>query len=213
VATRLTTDNLHEFRDRAFTITRFGRAIVQSSLNPDEAFIVYKDLVRAQNGINLESNLHLIFLLSPVENSLTPDFNELLIWYEKGKQATKVCSPRDEFVGVSMGMEDAYGHLNNWLHSPPTRDDITSCLEKVRNMSLRSWEDMKDTKNKSYFESLVRCKRVWVARVVEKLLQKGPTTLQQIASKLKIPPADLENLRRSVNMVSSNISSMIHRVK
>ena len=174
-------------------------------MNPDEAIIVYKDLLRAQNGINLESNLHLIYLLSPVESSLVPDFTELLRWYDKGKDAIKARDARDEFVGVSMGLEDAYGFLTKWTHNPPTRDDMTSCVEKVRNMSLRSWDDSKNTKNKLYFESLVRCKRVWVARVVEKLLQKGPTTLQHIASQLNVPPSDLENLRRNVNMVSDDI--------
>lgn len=202
----LTPGNLSEFQDRPLIITRFGRAIVQSSMNPDEAIIVYKDLLQAQNGINLESNLHLIYLLTPVENSFTPDFSEMLKWYERGKQATKARDPKDEFVGQSMGLEEAYGYLNNWSHKPPTHDDITTCVEKVRNMSLRTWEDHKDTKNKLYYECLVRCKRVWAARVVDKILQKGDTPLHTIASSLHVSPFDLENLRRSVNMVCTCIA-------
>lgn len=196
----LTADNLEIHRETKLSITRFGRAIVQSSLNPDEAIIVYKDLLRAQDGINLETNLHLIYLLSPVDNSFTPDFTKLRSWYEKGKQECKLRDPRDIFVGDSMGLEESYGLINNWTHQPPSRDAINSCVEKLRNLSLRTWGDQSAAKEKLYFESLVRCKRVWVALVATELLH-GVKPLNTLAADLHIPPSELENLRRSINMV------------
>lgn len=199
----LTVQNMDSFRDRALIITRFGRAIVQSSLNPDEAIIVYKDLLRAQNGINLESNFHLIYLLCPVEHTFTPDFSRLLRWYDKGKQACKLRDPKDEFVGDSIGLEEGYGLLTNWTFNPPTRDAISSCVDKVRKLSLRTWTDRSAVQDKNYFETLVRCKRVWVALIADELLQ-GIKPIHQLAVELHVPPTDLEHLRRSVTMVRTS---------
>ena len=69
--------------NRTITCSRFGRAIVSCALQPDEAIVIYKDLLKSiQIGLNFEHNLHFLYLLSPLEHNLFPDFNKILKWYE-----------------------------------------------------------------------------------------------------------------------------------
>ena len=57
-----------------YKISRFGRAAMQSGVSPDEAIMLYEDLNRAINGLNLESDLHLLYLVIPQDRGLYPDF-------------------------------------------------------------------------------------------------------------------------------------------
>ena len=57
-----------------YKISRFGHAAVQSGVCPDEAIMLYEDLSRALSGINLESDFHLLYLITPQEKGIYPDF-------------------------------------------------------------------------------------------------------------------------------------------
>ena len=50
---------------------------MQSGVCPDEAIMLYEDLSRALSGMNLESDLHLLYLITPQEKGLYPDFQVL----------------------------------------------------------------------------------------------------------------------------------------
>jgi hypothetical protein len=47
---------------------------MQSGISPDEAIVLYEDLNRALSGVNLESDLHLLYLITPQDRGLYPDF-------------------------------------------------------------------------------------------------------------------------------------------
>ena len=47
---------------------------MQSGVSPDEAIVLYDDLTRALSGVNLESDLHLLYLVIPQDRGLYPDF-------------------------------------------------------------------------------------------------------------------------------------------
>ena len=47
---------------------------MQSGVSPDEAIVLYDDLSRALSGVNLESDLHLLYLVIPQDRGLYPDF-------------------------------------------------------------------------------------------------------------------------------------------
>ena len=68
-----------------YKISRFGHAAVQSGVCPDEAIMLYEDLSRALNGMNLESDLHLLYLITPQEKGLYPDFQVFFSIYLQGR--------------------------------------------------------------------------------------------------------------------------------
>ena len=57
-----------------YKISRFGLATVQSGVSPDEAIMLYEDLNRALGGLNLQTDLHLLYLVTPQDRGLYPDF-------------------------------------------------------------------------------------------------------------------------------------------
>jgi hypothetical protein len=57
-----------------YKISRFGRAAMQSGVSPDEAIMLYEDLNMALGGVNLETDLQLVYLVTPQDRGLYPDF-------------------------------------------------------------------------------------------------------------------------------------------
>ena len=47
---------------------------MQSGVSPDEAIMLYEDLNMALGGVNLETDLHLVYLVTPQDRGLYPDF-------------------------------------------------------------------------------------------------------------------------------------------
>ena len=58
-----------------YKISRFGLATVQSGVSPDEAIMLYEDLNRALGGLNLQTDLHLLYLVTPQDRGIYPDFH------------------------------------------------------------------------------------------------------------------------------------------
>lgn len=56
--------------------TPLGKAAFASSLGPYEALVVKKDLERAREGLVMSTDLHLTFLVSPVEGELHIDWQK-----------------------------------------------------------------------------------------------------------------------------------------
>ena len=145
-------------RDHSLSISRFGRAVVQSAMNPDEAIVVYKDLLRAQRALNLESNLHTLYLVTPLEHNFAPDFKKLLKWYDRGKQFAKVHAQSQSaftaqgddgaqdgavltFVGDAIGLSEGYHYLAQWTFDPPKRELVDKCYDHLKQLSLQQWDD------------------------------------------------------------------------
>lgn len=63
----------------AIAITRFGLAAIEAGLNPDEVMVYYEDLYLAHEGLNLQTNLHLLYLITAIDHFIAPDFP--MMWY------------------------------------------------------------------------------------------------------------------------------------
>jgi DNA polymerase theta len=113
------------FQDKILTCSRFGKAITVSGLNPDEAIIMYKDLLQAETGFNLETSLHLTYIITPLDHKNQPDFKALLSWYDKA-----ICrknSPDAVFI-KTMSLEQSYGLLNKWSYDTPPGNTVFSLI-------------------------------------------------------------------------------------
>jgi len=65
--------------------TPLGDGVVHSALRPAEALNVFEDLQKARQGLCLDSDLHLIFLVTPA-TSIEPDWSRYISYYEKLQQ-------------------------------------------------------------------------------------------------------------------------------
>ena len=59
------------------SITRFGLAAIEGGLNPDEVMVYYEDLYLAHQGLNLQTNLHLLYLITSIDHNIPPDFRTM----------------------------------------------------------------------------------------------------------------------------------------
>ena len=110
-----------QFSSKTLTCSRFGKAITASGLNPDEAIIMYKDLLQAETGFNLETSLHLTYIITPLDYKYQPDFKALLTWYDKAM--CRKNSPDAVFI-KTMYLDKSYGLLNKWSYDTPPGNTI-----------------------------------------------------------------------------------------
>lgn len=89
--------------ERKLQITKFGQAMIRSNLDPDEAIVIYQALSHAyEQGIYLQTNLHLLYLITPLDmmthqpqytdsnklpSGLHPQFRKLLQLYDQASKS------------------------------------------------------------------------------------------------------------------------------
>ncbi|KAL0311996.1 UNVERIFIED_CONTAM: Helicase and polymerase-containing protein TEBICHI [Sesamum radiatum] len=72
---------------KLYTSTPLGRASFGSSLCPEESLIVLDDLMRAREGFVLASDLHLVYLVTPINVDVEPDWE---LYYERFMQLSSL---------------------------------------------------------------------------------------------------------------------------
>ncbi|GJN13402.1 hypothetical protein PR202_gb00096 [Eleusine coracana subsp. coracana] len=72
---------------KIYTTTPLGRAAFGSSLNPEESLVVLDDLSRAREGFVLASDLHLVYLVTPINVDVEPDWE---LYYERFMQLSSL---------------------------------------------------------------------------------------------------------------------------
>ncbi|VDP05370.1 unnamed protein product [Soboliphyme baturini] len=95
---------LYCFSEDNLSCTQMGCAAVSSSLSPQEALNVYADLKTAMNGLVLASDLHMVYLVTPVylADMWTHNFswsNYFTIW-------CKLCDTQRR-IGELVGVDEA----------------------------------------------------------------------------------------------------------
>ncbi|RWW02034.1 hypothetical protein GW17_00034904 [Ensete ventricosum] len=65
---------------KLYSTTPLGRAAFGSSLTPEESLVVLDDLLRAREGFVLASDLHLVYLVTPINVEVEPDWE---LYYER----------------------------------------------------------------------------------------------------------------------------------
>jgi hypothetical protein len=140
------------------TMTRYGRAVSESGINPDEAIMFYEDLRQAQDSLNMEFDLHLIYLITPFMHSLQPDFVKIWGLFQRSREK------KTPFFTVSQILEIDEGSLFKWQHTPVSRGMIYDCTNKLRLSKVASLlpEPCAGLSGKET-TTLCRVKRLWAA--------------------------------------------------
>ncbi|CAJ1387606.1 unnamed protein product [Effrenium voratum] len=114
--------------------TPLGDGVVHSALRPAEALSVFEDLQRARQGLCLDSDLHLIFLVTPA-TSMEPDWSRYITYYEK-------LQPRDRAVASAVGVSPDFLLKQSMGHRGPLStgtNDWRQDRERVTTVHRRFW--------------------------------------------------------------------------
>ncbi|XP_071956971.1 DNA polymerase theta-like [Antedon mediterranea] len=65
-----------------FVPTQLGSATLSSAMSPDEALAVFAELQRARKNFVLENELHIIYQVTPIYQSVNPDWYQFLCQWE-----------------------------------------------------------------------------------------------------------------------------------
>ncbi|MCD9558469.1 hypothetical protein HAX54_015855 [Datura stramonium] len=158
---------------KLYTVTPLGRASFGSSLSPEESLVVLDDLIRAREGFVLASDLHVVYLVTPINVDLEPDWE---LYYQRFMELSAL----DQSVGNRVGVQEPF--LMRMAHGAPVR---TSYRSKAGTKGLPGKLDKSLNNHMLSDEHMLRiCRRFFVALILSRLVQRsdlGLTRPQKLA--------------------------------
>jgi hypothetical protein len=106
--------------------------MLASGLDPDEAIVLYEALQAAYFNLFLDSSLHLLYLIAPLEHNLMPDFKKILQFYDRSKKANSSFANLVDSIGIQHHVL-----CNRWVFRPPTKNEVmlSSHIVKISGIS------------------------------------------------------------------------------
>ncbi|XP_057799459.1 helicase and polymerase-containing protein TEBICHI [Salvia miltiorrhiza] len=187
---------------KLYTTTPLGRASFGSSLCPEESLIVLDDLMRAREGFVLASDLHLVYLVTPINVDVEPDWE---LYYERYMQLSSL----DQSVGNRVGVKEPF--LMRMAHGAPSR-----FLHRSRDSgkSLQGKYDHKPgtlTHGVLSDEQMLRmCKRFYIALILARLVQEVP--VGEVCEGFKVARGMVQALQENAGRFASMVSVFCERL-
>ena len=161
-------------------VTRFGRAVMESNMNLDEALVIYEDLLQARSqGISLETNLHLLYLVTPLSHALAPNFLQLCQVLDNARKNQK-SDILTLFQSLGIGSREE-ATMSRWTQQPPSYNAVHNAAENLRHLKIerecreesRHVRINKTKGSLSEFECqlICKCKRLWAASALNMLVE------------------------------------------
>ncbi|XP_019052387.1 PREDICTED: helicase and polymerase-containing protein TEBICHI isoform X2 [Nelumbo nucifera] len=177
---------------KLYSTTPLGRAAFGSSLSPEESLIVLDDLSRAREGFVLASDLHLVYLVTPINVEVEPDWE---LYYEKFMELSAL----DQSVGNRVGVVEPF--LMRMAHGAPLH------------ISNKSRENRKGPhcSNMLSDEQVLRvCKRFYVALILSRLVQEAPVA--DVCEAFKVARGMVQALQENAGRFASMVSLFCERL-
>ncbi|KAL1210307.1 Helicase and polymerase-containing protein TEBICHI [Cardamine amara subsp. amara] len=187
---------------KLYTTTPLGRGAFGSSLCPEESLIVLDDLLRAREGLVMASDLHLVYLVTPINVGVEPNWE---LYYERFMEL----SPLEQSVGNRVGvvepflMRMAHGATVRTLNKP---QDVKKHLrgEYDNQHGSTSMKMLSD-------EQMLRvCKRFFVALILSKLVQEASVT--DVCEAFKVARGMVQALQENAGRFSTMVSVFCERL-
>lgn len=80
-------------------MTALGRGILSANIPPEEGLLVYLDLFNANKKLILASELHLMYLLTPIQLEFRPNWNKMHYIFKR-------LSPLDIKIAETIGIDE-----------------------------------------------------------------------------------------------------------
>ncbi|CAN6360721.1 unnamed protein product [Urochloa humidicola] len=183
---------------KIYSSTPLGRAAFGSSLNPVESLVVLDDLSRAREGFVLASDLHLVYLVTPINVDLEPDWE---LYYERFMQLSSL----EQSVGNRVGVIEPF--LMHMAHGAavPVRG------RPQRNTGLRNKSPAQAGGNSLINEQTLRVsKRFYVALMLSRLTQEIPVA--DVCEAFKVARGMIQALQENAGRFASMVSAFCQRL-
>ncbi|KAM7276027.1 hypothetical protein ACFE04_017893 [Oxalis oulophora] len=188
---------------KLYSTTPLGRAAFGSSLCPEESLIVLDDLSRAREGFVLASDLHVVFLVTPINVGVEPDWE---LYYERFMELSAL----DQSVGNRIGVFEPF--LMRMAHGAPlhnsnrTRDNMKGIHGNFKNQVGGT-----TGKNISSDDQTLRvCKRFFVALILSRLVQEAP--IVEVCEAFKVARGMVQSLQENAGRFASMVSVFCERL-
>ncbi|KAL2318229.1 hypothetical protein Fmac_032105 [Flemingia macrophylla] len=186
---------------KLYSTTPLGRASFGSSLCPEESLIVLADLSRAREGFVLASDLHLVYLVTPINVDVEPDWE---LYYEHFVKLSAV----DQSVGNRVGVTEPF--LMHMAHGAPIRAsnkrDNTRPLHNKRRNQLGI-----SNATVHYDDQTLRvCRRFYVALILSHLVQETP--VGEVCAAFKVARGMVQALQENAGRFASMVAVFCERL-
>lgn len=186
---------------KLYSTTPLGRAAFGSSLCPEESLIVLDDLSRAREGFVLASDLHLVYLVTPVNVDVEPDWE---LYYERFMELSIL----DQSVGKRIGVEEPF--LMRMAHGGPMRFNKSRENTKGLNGKFSHRSGIKKSQMLSDEETIRVCKRFYVALILSRLVQEAP--VKEVCEAFKVARGMVQALQENAGRFASMVSLFCERL-
>ncbi|XP_022996478.1 helicase and polymerase-containing protein TEBICHI isoform X2 [Cucurbita maxima] len=186
---------------KLYSTTPLGRASFGSSLSPEESLIVLDDLSRAREGFVLASDLHLVYLVTPINVDVEPDWE---LYYERFMGLSSL----DQSVGNRVGVTEPF--LMHMAHGAPVRRANLS-RNGVKGLHTKRDEHGCMYGDRPSEEQTIRvCKRFYVALILSRLVQETP--IPEVCEAFKVARGMVQALQESAGRFASMVSVFCERL-
>ncbi|WJX16443.1 DNA-directed DNA polymerase [Trifolium repens] len=182
---------------KLYSTTPLGRASFGSSLCPEESLIVLADLSRAREGFVLASDLHLVYLVTPINVDVEPDWE---LYYERFVKL----SPLDQSVGNRVGVTEPF--LMRMAHGGPMGSNKTRWLHNKR----KGQHGISSGTVNSDDQTLRVCRRFYVALILSHLVQEIP--VGEVCEAFKVARGMVQGLQENAGRFASMVSVFCERL-
>eukprot|EP00746_Dinoflagellata_sp_MGD_P002028 gnl/MRDRNA2_/MRDRNA2_103900_c0_seq1.p1 gnl/MRDRNA2_/MRDRNA2_103900_c0~~gnl/MRDRNA2_/MRDRNA2_103900_c0_seq1.p1 ORF type:complete len:1132 (-),score=201.29 gnl/MRDRNA2_/MRDRNA2_103900_c0_seq1:6-3401(-) len=171
---------VHDYELRACPL---GDGVVFSSLSPADGMRVFEDLQTARRGLRLDTDLHLVYLATPVAYGPDPNWSLFLEMYYRLPQ-------RERAVADAVGVKDEF--LTRASHWPPDRilSDAPSS-DREREVTVH--------------------RRFWYALMLNELLQEVP--LSRVSKHFDMPRGEMQGLQALGAVYCRMVAVMCERLR
>ncbi|KNA12473.1 hypothetical protein SOVF_125610 [Spinacia oleracea] len=187
---------------KLYSTTPLGRAAFGSSLSPEESLIVLDDLSRAREGFVLASDLHLVYLATPINVEVEPDWE---LFYERFMELSSI----DQSVGNRVGVIEPF--LMRMAHGAPVRTANHSRNDiKGLHSRIDSLLGVSKSNTLSNEQSLRVCRRFYVALILSRLVQELP--VGEVCAAFKVARGMVQALQENAGRFASMVSVFCERL-
>ncbi|KAF5748241.1 DNA polymerase theta-like isoform X1 [Tripterygium wilfordii] len=186
---------------KLYNTTSLGRAAFGSSLCPEESLIVLDDLSRAREGFVLASDLHLVYLVTPISVDVEPDWE---LYYERFMELSAL----DQSVGNRVGVTEPF--LMRMAHGAPvrisnrSRENMTGLHREFVKPGIINTGMISD-------EQMLRvCRRFYVALILSRLVQESPVA--EVCEAFKVSRGMVQALQENAGRFASMVSLFCERL-
>ncbi|XP_057525105.1 helicase and polymerase-containing protein TEBICHI isoform X3 [Amaranthus tricolor] len=187
---------------KLYSATPLGRASFGSSLSPEESLIVLDDLSRAREGFVLASDLHLVYLATPTNVDVEPDWE---LFYERFMQLSSI----EQSVGNRVGIVEPF--LMRMAHGAPVRTGSHS-RNAIKGLHSRIDSQLGVSKSNALSDeqSLRVCRRFYVALILSRLVQELP--VGEVCAAFKVARGMVQALQENAGRFASMVSLFCERL-